>query len=169
MFDRDTDRMEERFREYGIPPATSFAWPGSVFGPEAIEPLRARGYRFARRGDGPERTWDDPRPGPAYDPTRHSALLIPSAVVESDWTADRFARTLDLARGGKVVVLQFHGVPDPYNETVSTTPERFREFLAILAERAERVIALRDLAEWVDPEAPVRDPLLGTRFTGRAR
>jgi peptidoglycan/xylan/chitin deacetylase (PgdA/CDA1 family) len=155
----DMDRMEARFAEHGIPAPTSFAWPGCGFGPEALAAVRARGYRFARRGMRPEVSLRSLETPPAYDPEAHDPLLIPSAELWSDWSLTRIRATLLKATRGRAVVLQLHGVPDPFNPDVSMPPARFRALLDMLRDGGYRVIALRDLARWVDPDRPVDDPL----------
>ena len=42
--------VENELSKAGVPKPVSFAWPGNGFGPEALEILEGRGYRFARRG-----------------------------------------------------------------------------------------------------------------------
>ncbi|MBC7853977.1 MAG: polysaccharide deacetylase family protein, partial [Pirellulaceae bacterium] len=37
-------------KEHGIPPTTTFAWPGNALSMEALAPLRKEGILFARRG-----------------------------------------------------------------------------------------------------------------------
>jgi hypothetical protein len=56
-------------------------------------------------------------------------------------------------------VLQFHGVPDNEHPWVHTRPERFEEFMHYLHANAFTVIALRDLARYVDPERTPANPL----------
>ena len=57
-------------------------------------------------------------------------------------------------------VLQFHGVPDTAHDWVSTPSERFREFMVYLAKHRLKVIAMRDLAKYVDPTIVPTDPML---------
>ena len=56
-------------------------------------------------------------------------------------------------------MLQFHGVPDNEHSWVHTPPERFKEYMEYLREQGCRVIALRDLAKYVDPDYWPKDPL----------
>jgi hypothetical protein len=46
--------MEHKLAEIGVPNPVSFAWPSSLFGPEAIAQLKVHGYQLARRGTNPE-------------------------------------------------------------------------------------------------------------------
>jgi peptidoglycan/xylan/chitin deacetylase (PgdA/CDA1 family) len=157
--------MRARFRAAGIAEPTTFAWPGSAWGPEALGRLREAGYRFGRRGRLPERPPGHPRVDErhAYDPARHDPMLIPSFDVGQDWTLGDYRRALALARGGRAVVLQFHGVPDPRNKWVSVMPETFRAVLDLLKEGGYTVVALRDLERWVDPSVRPDDPYAARR------
>ena len=44
-----------------------------------------------------------------------------------------------------------HGVPDYAHPAVTTPPELFEEYLKYLHDNHYKVIALRDLAKYVDP------------------
>ena len=58
-----------------------------------------------------------------------------------------------------MVVLQFHGVPDGEHPWVNTPRERFEEYMAWLYREGYQVIALRDVARYVDEEKLPGDPL----------
>ncbi len=62
------------------------------------------------------------------------------------------------ARGGKIAVIQLHGVPDTAHAWVSTPTLLFESYVRYLAENQYTVIALRDLARYVDPDYLPRDP-----------
>ena len=49
-------------------------------------------------------------------------------------------------------MLQFHGVPDTAHDWVNTTKEQFEAYMKYLADNKFTVIALRDLAKYVDPD-----------------
>jgi hypothetical protein len=57
-----------------------------------------------------------------------------------------------------MTVLQFHGVPDAAHGWVTTKAEQFAAFLKHLADDGYTVIALRDLARYVDPAVSTSDP-----------
>jgi peptidoglycan/xylan/chitin deacetylase (PgdA/CDA1 family) len=163
----DLGRVEDRLASIGVPRPTCFAWPGNCFGPEAVEALSGYGYRFARRGMQPEFP-DGHHVGPLYDPEVHHPLLIPtSGDLRHGQTFPIFREIVDRAEPGKAVVLQFHGVPDPGNPDVSTDPDLFRRYMLYLRDGGFRVIALRDLARWVDPEKRPDDPMAGVRHPKR--
>src|SRR6266545_2733802 len=66
--------VENELAQAGVPKPVSFAWPGNGFGPEAVEVLESRGYRFARRGIGPEQPYGKLNVGAAYQPERHDRM-----------------------------------------------------------------------------------------------
>jgi peptidoglycan/xylan/chitin deacetylase (PgdA/CDA1 family) len=161
----DLDKLENALAEVGIPRPETFAWPADRFGPEALEILRSRPMKFARRGQGPEHPPGLDRLGTLYDPDRHDPLLIPTAVTVGPRTSIRtIRRAIFAARDGKAAIIQFHGVPDTVNYLVTTKPAFFREILDLLRGEDCNVIALRDLARWVDPDRHPDDQFTGVRF-----
>src|SRR5262249_40375161 len=103
-------------------------------------------------------------------------LLIPSAGdARPGWTLDDFKRAVGQARHGKIAVIQFHGVPDTAHDWVNTSREQFETYIKYLADEKFQVIAVRDLAKYVDPSLTPTDPwgvikdrqrLLETKQTG---
>jgi len=157
--------VENELRKVKVPKPVSFAWCGNTFGPEAIQVVRNAGIRFARRGGAPEVEYGKIVVGPALDVKRHHPLLIPTtADGYPDWTFDHFLNVLKEARGGKAVVLQFHGVPDVAHPWVHTPPDAFKRYMQHLKAEGYRVIALRDLEKYYDPAQPPQDPLLAARY-----
>ena len=141
-----------RCKEYGIPQPTSFAYPGNSIHLEALPMLREYGIRFARRGGAPEYPYTHGE-GSAYEPGLDHPLLIPSAGdARPDWDLDDFVKAVQLTGRGRIAVLQFHGVPDNAHPWVHTSPEKFNFYMNYLATNGYQVIALRDLAKYVDPE-----------------
>jgi peptidoglycan/xylan/chitin deacetylase (PgdA/CDA1 family) len=150
--------IDARCKKHGIPRPVSFAYPGNAIAPEALAILKAHGIRFARRGGSPEHPYKDGR-GFAYEPGLDHPLLVPTAGdARPHWTLDDLDAALSQARHGKVVVLQLHGVPDTAHDWVSTRRDRFEAFMKHLADGKYTVIALRDLARYVDPEVVPADP-----------
>jgi hypothetical protein len=116
------------------------------------------GIKFARRGGSPEYPYKEGR-GFAFEPEKDHPLLLPSAGdARPDWTLEDFKRAVAQAKGGNIAVLQFHGVPDTAHSWVNTPAEKFEQYLKYLAENEFRAIALRDLANYVDPEKSPSDP-----------
>jgi peptidoglycan/xylan/chitin deacetylase (PgdA/CDA1 family) len=157
--------VEGELKKVGVPRPTTFAHPGDFIGPEALEVLREQGYLLARRGMQPEVKYGEMEIGPAFDPTRHHPLLIPTAGdAYPDWDLDYFRKVVSNARGGKAVVLQFHGVPDLAHPWVYTPPENFRQYMGFLKENGLRVLALGDLRPYINFAQPPDDPLLKARY-----
>ncbi|GAA4429127.1 hypothetical protein GCM10023188_14140 [Pontibacter saemangeumensis] len=132
--------IEEKCAELQIRKPQTFAYPGYSTSPAAIETLKAKGYLFARAGGS--------RP---YDPNTDHPYLIPSYSTTGD-DKQRVLEALQQAKAGKIVVLTVHGVPDTAHDWVTTPPELFEEYLAYLKENNYKVIALRDLKQYVNVE-----------------
>ncbi len=86
------EAIDARCLAHGIPRAVSFAYPGNATDRDVLPILLGRGFKFARRGGGPEYPYDKGR-GFAYEPGLDHPLLIPSAGYgRPDWTLDDFKR-----------------------------------------------------------------------------
>src|SRR5687767_1483448 len=143
---------------HGIPAPTSFAYPGNAIDPDAIPMLAALGFRFARRGGAPEYAYDEGN-GFAYEPGRDHPLLLPSAGdARPAWTLDNLKRAASQATNGRIAIIQFHGAPDIEHPWVHTPRERFEEYMKYLHDGRFKVIALRDLAKYVDWRQGPADP-----------
>lgn len=151
--------IAERCREHGIPQPISFAWPGNAFHTSALPVLRAAGIRFARRGGEPEVPYKEGG-GIAYEPGLDHPLLIPTTGdARPTWTLDDLKRSVARGGAGKIAVLQFHGVPDGEHPWVNTPRERFEEYMRWLHREGYKVIALRDLANYIDETTVPANPL----------
>ncbi|MGI8982759.1 MAG: polysaccharide deacetylase family protein [Pirellulaceae bacterium] len=150
--------INARCKEHGIPTTTSFAWPGNALSMEALVPLRKEGILFARRGGAPEFEYKEGR-GVGYEPGLDHPLLIPSAGdARPDWTLDNFIAAAEKARFGRIAVIQFHGVPDTAHAWVNSSQENFEAYMKYLATQGYTVIAMRELAKYVDPNILPGDP-----------
>ncbi len=150
--------IDLRCKEHGIPKPTSFAYPGNAILKEALPVLKEHGIRFARRGGSPEYAYKDGK-GIAYEPGLDHPLLVPTAGdARPTWGLDDLKKAVAQAKNGKIAVLQFHGVPDTAHDWVTTKKESFETFVKYLADEKYTVIALRDLAKYVDPEIVPTDP-----------
>ena len=152
--------IRQRCRDHGIPDPVSFAWPGNAFSAKAFETLRRQGIRFARRGGGPEYPYEKGA-GVGYEPLVDHPLLIPSAAdARPAWEFEDFRREVQRNSGaGRIVVLQFHGVPDTAHPWVNTSPDEFEMYMNHLAREKYTVIAMRDLEKYVDPDVMTNDPM----------
>jgi hypothetical protein len=98
--------------------------------------------------------------GPAYDPRHDHPLLVPTTGVSGpDWTFADFVWAAEQAKDGKIAVLVFHGVPDRH-PWCSTEPTLFEACLEYLHEHRYTVIAMGELARYVDPTKAPGDPLV---------
>jgi peptidoglycan/xylan/chitin deacetylase (PgdA/CDA1 family) len=153
-------------REHDIPTPVSFAWPGNKFDVAALPVLAQAGIRFARRGGEPEVPYAVGG-GVAFEPGADHLLLVPTTGdARPTWTLENLKKAVAQARGGRIAVLQFHGVPDGEHPWVNTPREQFEAYMAWLHAEGYTVIALRDLARYVDESHPPTDPLAVMRRRG---
>jgi peptidoglycan/xylan/chitin deacetylase (PgdA/CDA1 family) len=152
------DAINAQCTTHGIPTPTSFAYPGNTIDPAALPMLSDLGFRFARRGGAPEYPYEEGN-GVAYEPGRDHPLLLPSAGdARPVWTLANLERAVSQASKGRIAILQFHGAPDVEHPWVHTPPERFEEYMKYLHDKGFKVIALRDLAKYVDWTQKPADP-----------
>lgn len=163
--------IDDRCAQYNIPTPISFAWPGNALEVDALAILQQHGIQWARRGGFPEYPRGGER-GFAYEPGLDHPLLIPSAgIPRPDYTFDEFVETLRHAKNGNAVVLQFHGVPDIDHPHVHVPQKTFERFMAYLDKHEYQVIAVKDLAKYVDWKKGPRHPMavVETRKTALAK
>ena len=151
----DIQLIDRRCEEYGISKPTTFCYPGYSNGPEAVSVLRQHGFAYARRGTDPEYTYDrEGGRGPAYDPTIHDPLLIPTTgAAGPHYAFDDFKWSVEQAIDGRICVLTLHGVPDLDHAWVHTDPAVFEAYMKHLADNNCTVITLADLSRYVDPSS----------------
>jgi peptidoglycan/xylan/chitin deacetylase (PgdA/CDA1 family) len=148
----------------GVPRPVSFAWTGNGFGPEAVKILQEQGILFARRGMQPEVPYGSRETGPVFRPETNHPLLIPTTRdAYPDLTFSDFKRAIRLTEKNRIVVLQFHGVPDPVHPWVHTDPEMLDRCLKYLKEHHYRVISMKELGSFLPDHLP-DDPLLNQRY-----
>jgi peptidoglycan/xylan/chitin deacetylase (PgdA/CDA1 family) len=158
QLDAQITAINARCQEHGIPATTSFAYPGNTIDQRGFDTLRKHGIRFARRGGAPEYPYENGR-GSAYQPGFDHPLLIPSAGdARPDWEIEDFMRAIEQARRGRIAIMQFHGVPDNAHPWVHTSAAKFESYMRTLAENRYQVIALRDLAKYVDWQIEPLEP-----------
>jgi peptidoglycan/xylan/chitin deacetylase (PgdA/CDA1 family) len=161
QFVGELEGIENRCKQYGVPAPTTFVYPGYQFNIQAAEVLLAKGYLFARRGVTPEYPDSDHGGrGPVYDPANDHPLLIPTTGYSGPkWGFEDLVWAVDQAKNGKIAILNFHGVPYPRAPWVSTDPAVFARYMKYLADKGCTVIAMRDLAKYVEPANASRIPL----------
>ena len=153
------EAINARCQEYGIPQAGLVRLSGQLrWTGMSCHCSWSAGSSSPGAAGHPEYPYDKGR-GFAYEPGRDHPLLIPSAGdARPAWTLDDFKRAVSQATGGKIAVIQLHGVPDTAHAWVSTPTPLFESYLKYLADNHYRVIALRDLARYVDPKDVPADP-----------
>lgn len=137
-FENEIAFIERRCREHGIRKPTTFCYPGCGVNPEAFPVLERNGYQFARIGS-----------DIAYDPAIHPPLMVPSFACHGEDPAV-FYRAVEQARDGRIAVLMFHGVPEFTHPWVHTSPQQFERYMEYLAAEGFTVIAMRDVARYVN-------------------
>lgn len=136
--------IEDHCVAAGIPQPVTFCWPVYQVSHRAFPILVKRGYSFCRGGG-----------GFAYNPLKHNPYNIPSfSISDSDLRKNEnaFHDALSKAVPGEMVVLTYHGVPDVEHPGVSMDPKVFVEQMEFLKNNNYKVISLRGMDEYVDPD-----------------
>lgn len=136
--------MEDALIANGVLKPTTIAWPVYASNPKTYPDLSANGYTFGRGGY--------KRP---YRPTVDNPFDIP--CMEPKTVAD-LAKMVRQAAGGRIVVLIYHGIPDIEHPPVTLDPAVFRAQMQYLQDNHYKVIAMRDLAEYIDPAKAAKLP-----------
>lgn len=156
----EIEHIEKKLAEYKIPHPTTFCFPGFSHNLTSVEVLAEKKYQFARRGVRPEfKDGGRGGRGPAYDPKVDHPLLVPTTgYAGPDWGMKDLVWSVEQAQDGKIAVLCFHGVPALDHPWVHCDPKAFKEYMAYLKKEGCTVIAMRDLAKYVDPSKGPVDP-----------
>jgi len=125
---------------------TTFCWPMYRVNKEFLPVMSGKGYLFGRGGN-PRFAGER-----AYDPTLDNPFNTPSFSFHDTAlkNKDSFANAAKQATPGKIVVFTFHGVPDLEHPGVGTEPARFEECMQYLKDNNYTVIAMREMANYVD-------------------
>ena len=142
-FIKELEYIENKCDSFKIEKPLTFAYPGYSISPQVVDVLKKKGYCFARAGG-----------SRAYQPGEDNPLLVPSWAMTSD-NKTQIMEALEQARGGNIVVLTIHGVPDTEHPWVTTPTELFAEYINYLSENNFKVIALRDLLKYIDTEKAI--------------
>ena len=149
--------LEDEMIANRIPRSTTFCWPFYIVNPKFYSLLGSWGYTFARGGH-----------GRFYRPAVDNPFDVPSfAVGGVGMTMEGFISAVQQATAGRVVVLTFHGVPDMEHPAVGTDPDLFEDMVEYLKENKYRVIAMRDLTEYVDVEKAAKLPPTQVKLENR--
>ena len=149
-FIKELNYIETKCLDFGIDKPTNFAYPAYSLSTSAMNTLKKRGYKFARAGG-----------SRAYNPLTDQPHLIPSWATDAN-NKETIIDALKYAKNGSIVVLTIHGVPDIEHPWVDTPPELFEEYLNYLTKHNFKVIALRDLYDYIDLDVAMQsiDPNL---------
>ena len=86
-------------------------------------------------------------------------MLVPTTGCSGpNWGWEDFVWAVGQAKDGKICVLTFHGVPALIHPWVNTKPDDFKRYMKFLHDQGCTVIAMRDLAKYVDPAKRPSDP-----------
>jgi autotransporter-associated beta strand protein len=140
--------MEDELLANNVPKPTTIAWP--LHNANVTPGLAANGYIFARGGHN--------RP---YRPTVDNPYEIPSMWC---YDLEGFVKMVRQAADGRIVAICYHGVPDMEHPGVSLDPEVFKVQMRYLKDNHYKVIALRDLAEYIDPAKAAKLPPTAREF-----
>jgi peptidoglycan/xylan/chitin deacetylase (PgdA/CDA1 family) len=138
QFTEQLKYIEDKCDSLKIGKPVTFAYPGYGLNADALETLSEKKYVFARAGGS--------RP---YDPLADHPYLIPSWAPDST-NQQKIMEAFQQAKNGKIVVLTIHGVPDYEHPWVTTPPEVFKEYLQYLYDHQYKVIALKDLRQYIN-------------------
>ena len=136
--------MDDSLIANSIPKSKTIAWPVYASNPGTYPALLDNGYLFGRGGY--------KRP---YRPTVDNPFDVPSLEPK---TAEEFPKAVRQATNGKIVVLIYHGVPDIEHKAVSMDPGVFKVQMQYLKDNGYKVIAFRDLAEYIDVSKAAKLP-----------
>ena len=142
--------LDDDLQANGVPKSTTVAWPVFAVNINTYPELARNGYIFGRGGHN--------RP---YRPTVDHPFDIPCLGAG---TVEEFVKSVRQATGGKIVVIIYHGVPDIEHAAVSLDPAIFKAQMQYLKDNHYKVVALRDLAEYIDPAKAAKLPPTSNEF-----
>lgn len=140
-------KMDDALQAHGLLKCTTLCWPVYAVAHGILETMGEEGYTFGRGGH--------ERP---YLPTVDNPFDVPSYTIKNGVTVEMFIKQAQQACQGKVVVFCFHGVPDMEHPGVSLEPSTFRQMMQYLKNNHYQCIAMRDMAEYVDPAKAAKLP-----------
>lgn len=138
QFIEELNYIENKCNSLGIEKPSNFAYPGYDLSLSVIEILHEKEYKFARVGG-----------SKAYDPLTDYPLLVPSWATNVT-NKENIMEAFNEAQNGQIVVLTIHGVQDIEHPWVNTPPEIFTDYLHYLSDHHFKVIALRELNEYIN-------------------
>ncbi|MGI5972123.1 MAG: polysaccharide deacetylase family protein, partial [Oscillospiraceae bacterium] len=136
--------IEDRCRDFGISKPKVFGYPGGACNHEMISLLHSLGYHWAR---GDQKDIAPLRVGQSfYDPLLDCPLALPSFNGAPSFDKRMLKRCVDLASGGRVSILAYHGI-----DNIDFTFMSFEEQVAYIYELGGRCITFTELEKYIDP------------------
>ena len=140
QFLKELKYIDDQCDSLKIGKTKTFAYPGYDLDAKTLVILGEQNFLFARAGG-----------DRAYDPKTDHPYLIPSWAMNTN-NKESIHNAMLQAKDGKIVVLTIHGVPDIEHPWVTTTPEVLDEHLKFLCDNHYKVIALKDLTQYINAE-----------------
>lgn len=137
----EVKKIEELCLANKIAKPTTFCWPIYTVGTQLFPMLSDRGYLFARSGGRNDRP---------YSPLVENPFETPSFTIVVNTPLETFTSAAKRATRGRISIFTFHGVPDVEHPGVGVEPARFEEMMKYLKDNKYNVIAMRDIARYVD-------------------
>ena len=139
--------MDDELFANGGPKMTTVCWPLYGVAWNICPELSKSGYTFGRGGH--------ERP---YRPTLDNPFDVPSFTITDNQPIEAFVKKAQQACQGRVVVYCFHGVPDMEHGAVGVAPATFKVMMQYLKDNNYKVIAMRDLTEYIDAAKAAKLP-----------
>jgi len=137
----DVTKIEELFLANKIARPVTFCWPIYSTSRGVSSLLSETGYLFGRSGGSNDRP---------YMPTVENPFKTPSFTILLKTPVETFINAAKRAVRGRIPIYTFHGVPDIEHPSVGVEPARFEEMMKYLKDNNYTVIAMRDIAKYVD-------------------
>lgn len=138
--------MEEEFKRHGLDKPVTYAYPSGISNPEVVACVRDCGYQWARGNQ--EKGTDGIRGMTYYDPRVDSPLAICNHGDPDFYSEAILRKRLSDIPEGCIFGLTYHDVGAAH----WAAPISFRRQMEILKEEGMKVIAVRELSEYIDPE-----------------
>jgi len=139
--------MEQEFARHGLDKPVTYAYPSGISNPDVVSFVRECGYKWAR-GNQEKGGGDGIRGMTYYDPLVDSPLAICNHGDPDFYTEEILRQRIRETPRGCIFGLTYHDV----GEAGWLGPISFRRQMEILKETGRRVISIRQLEEFIDPE-----------------
>jgi peptidoglycan/xylan/chitin deacetylase (PgdA/CDA1 family) len=138
QFKQAITKLGNKCVKYNIQRPIDFDYPGWKVSSYAFKILKQKGYLLARAGGN--------RP---YNPKKDYPYLVPSYNV-AGLDSMQVIRAVQKAKGGEIIVLTIHGVPDYQHPWVTTKPVLFKAYMKYLYSHHYKVISMRGLKKYIN-------------------